>query len=258
MNVHRAQPSGLNEGSTASDSLHRIDGASDSTAQQVAVMLLVDVAATSRLWGWARIALGARGLRGVPGLKFAKVLGSGYDGGFGLRPSASRQGLFALFHDEIAADAFVERSDVVTAYRLRSSEFCSIKLRAWSSRGSWDGERLSECVPAPMFGPVVALTRASIRLSRATTFWRRAPGTQAALASARGCMLAVGLGEAPILRQATFSVWESVQAMDAYARSGPHLDAIRAAKRDGYFSESMFVRFTSIAIRGSWKGHCYD
>ena len=84
--------------------------------------------------------------------------------------------------------------------------------------------------------------------------WRMAPAAQASLEQAQGCVLAVGLGEAPLLRQATFSVWDSVAAMEAYARSGAHLDAIRAAQREGYFSESMFVRFVPLSVRGDWKG----
>jgi spheroidene monooxygenase len=64
----------------------------------------------------------------------------------------------------------------------------------------------------------------------------------------------VGLGEAPLLRQATFSVWDSVPAMNDYARSGAHLDAIRRSQHEGYFSESMFVRFVVLSISGQWKG----
>jgi spheroidene monooxygenase len=57
-----------------------------------------------------------------------------------------------------------------------------------------------------------------------------------------------------LLRQATFSVWSSAAAMDAYARSGAHLAAIRAAYDGSYFSESMFVRFVPLEIHGRWKG----
>jgi hypothetical protein len=228
---------------------------------EVAVMLLADIASASRLWGWWRIMRGARSLRRVPGLRFAKALGSGFEGGFGLRPSSSRQGLFALFESEAAADHFLGQSETLRQFRSRSAELCTVKLRAWSSRGHWSGQSLqaSTMGPTPDQGavPVAALTRASIHPLRALAFWRKAPPAQDALASSPGCWLAVGLGEAPVLRQATFSIWESVAAMDAYARSGAHLDAIRAAQREGYFSESMFVRFVPVAIQGQWNGTLY-
>ena len=229
-------------------------GSASSASQQVVVVLLADVAAGWRAWGWSRIVLGPRSLRGTAGLKFAKVMGSGFEGGFGLRPSASRQGVFAVFGSEADADHFIDHSAVVAAYRARSSEFCVAKLRAWSCRGSWNGTSLAVSGPPPGDGPVAALTRASIKLPKAWSFWRMAPAAQDSLAVAPGCRLAAGLGEAPFLRQATFSVWDHVQAMDAYARSGAHLDAIRASQRQGHFSESMFVRFTPLLLRGTWLG----
>jgi hypothetical protein len=221
---------------------------------EVAVLLLADVSAGSRLWGWSRIVLGPRALRATPGLRLAKVMGSGHDGGFGLRPSASRQGLFAVFESEAQADRFMAGSAVVGAYRQRSRECCVVKLRAWSSRGSWGGVSIAVSAPPPVCGLVAALTRASIRLPAAAEFWGKAPAAQASLASAPGCLLAAGLGEAPLLRQATFSVWENQQAMDSYARSGAHLEAIRASHQGNYFSESMFVRFLPLSIQGTWQG----
>ena len=226
-------------------------------SDQVAVMVLADIAPVHRLWGWSRIVKGPQGLRAYSQLRFAKVMGSGYEGGFGLRPSASRQGLFAVFNDLAAADDFVDQSDVVGGYRQRASECCIVTLRTWSCRGSWDGSTLAPSAQPPQHGPVAALTRASIALSKAPAFWRYAPASQASLDHATGCQLAVGLGEAPFLRQATFTLWDSVAAMDAYARTGAHLEAIKAAAQQQFFSESMFARFVPLRIQGSWKGRHY-
>lgn len=223
-------------------------------ADDVAVLLLADMRPGSRLWGWSRIVLGSAPLRAVPGLRLAKALGSGHEGGFGLRPSASRQGLFALFGSEGCADDFIERSTTVAAYRGHSADFVVAKLRATSSRGAWSGATMAVTAETPRAGPVAALTRASIRPSRAWPFWRHSPLSEQSLAGAAGCRLAVGLGEAPVLRQATFSVWDDQAAMDAYARSGPHLQAIRCAQAGGWFSESMFVRFVPVQLQGQWQG----
>ena len=231
-------------------------------SDEVVVVLLADIAPAWRLWGWWRIMRGARGFIGVPGLRMAKALGSGFEGGFGVRPSRSRQGAFVLFDNEAAADAFIASSALLTAFRQRSEELCVAKLRAWSSRGQWGGESLNPSAPVPLAAqgavPVAALTRASIRPRKARDFWRMAPAAQDALAGSPGCWLAVGLGEAPLLRQATFSLWESVAAMDAYARSGAHLEAIKRSQREKHFSESMFVRFMPVSIRGTWNGTVYE
>lgn len=223
-------------------------------AHEVAVLLLADIAPGWRLWGWSRIVRGAAPLNGVPGLRMAKALGSGHHGGFGLRPSVSRQGLFALFSDEHSADEFIQHSIIVQRYRERSGEFLLAKLCATSSRGAWGGTTLAASARTPDSGPVAALTRASIRPAKAMQFWRHSPHSEAALSSAAGCRLAVGLGEAPLLRQATFSVWDDQAAMDNYARSGAHLQAIRGAQAGQWFSESMFVRFVPLQLQGRWQG----
>ena len=224
---------------------------------QVVVLLLADIAEGSRLWGWSRIVKGPQALQGVPGLLFSKVLGSGYEGGFGLRPSPSRQGLFGLFESLPTAQEFIQNSTVLQAYQERSSEFYCALLKTWSCRGSWDGQSLDVCTAQPIKGPVAALTRASIRLGKAPEFWRHAPPSQTALSNAKGCQLAVGLGEAPFVRQATFSIWDSVSDMNAYARSGAHLEAIQAAVQNDYFSESMFARFVPLQVQGQWQGKVY-
>jgi hypothetical protein len=220
----------------------------------VAVLVLVDLRSVARWWGWSRLVLGARPFRRVAGLGLAKVLGSGAGGGFGARPSSTHQGLFLVFEDEAAAQRFVAESPELAAYRAHAREMCIAVLRACSSKGTWSGTAMLPTVTPPVDGPIAALTRASIRPQRAWSFWRLSPPAERGLAAAPGCLLAAGLGEAPLLRQATFSLWTDAQAMDAYARSGAHQEAIRAAYAGGYFSESMFVRFVPLSITGSWQG----
>ena len=219
----------------------------------VAVLLLAELAPGSLAWGWSRIVLGATPLRGVAGMRFAKALGSGQRGGFGLKPSLTRQGLFAVFDGEAAANDFAAGA-VVERYRAHAGELCLLTLRATSCRGQWSGHAIGVSADADAQAPVASLTRASIRPHKALRFWSRSPPAEAALERADGCVLAMGLGEAPLLRQATFSLWDHQAAMDAYARSGAHQQAIRDALRDDWFSESMFVRFAPLRISGSWKG----
>jgi spheroidene monooxygenase len=165
--------------------------------------------------------------------------------------------MLAVFEGEAAADRFLQQSALAAAYRSRSEECLTLKLRATSSRGAWGGQVIVPTRSAgvgPDAGPVAALTRASIRLSRSWAFWSRSPAAERDLAQAAGCRLAVGLGEAPLLRQATLSLWDDQAAMDRYARSGAHLAAIRASAAGGFFAESMFVRFVVLSVQGRWHG----
>jgi len=77
------------------------------------------------------------------------------------------------------------------------------------------------------------------------------------LTKAKGCILAMGLGEAPLLRQCTFSVWRDTQSMLNYAQTGAHLNAIQAAYKHQFFSESMFVRMRVLSVAGIWGGVHY-
>jgi hypothetical protein len=220
----------------------------------VALLLLVRFRSGAVPWGLSRLVRGERAFGHVPGLRFARVLGSGRDGGFGLAPGLDHQGLIGFFDDEDSARAFAQEAPVMRAYRDHASESLVALLRATSCRGCWSGASLAVTASAQADAPMAALTRASIRLRHAARFWRHAPATHEGIARAEGCRLAVGLGEAPLLRQATFSLWDSAQAMDAYARSGAHLAAIQGAYQQGWFSESMFVRFAPISIEGTWHG----
>ncbi len=231
--------------------------AGKNTAGSVVVVVLVDFKAASTLWGWSRLVMQRWPLRRIAGLKFSKVLGSGFEGGFGLRPSRTRQGLFLGFDSEAAARSFISRSPTLAAYRGHARELCVALLRVCSCRGSWSGSSLEVTAELPEDGPVVSLTRASIRPSRARQFWRMQPASEVSLHTAPGVLMATGVGEAPLLRQATFTLWENVAAMNAYARSGAHQEAIQAAYGGHYFSESMFARFVPLEIKGTWQGRTF-
>jgi spheroidene monooxygenase len=230
----------------------------------VVVVLLLDFAANHRSWGWLRLAQGSAGFKGVPGLRFSKIMGSGHGGGFGLRPSASHQGLVLLFEDQLSAQTFC-RSAELQAFVVRAREHWLGTLAVTSIRGQWDQHSwgvtpessLNAVLAAQHVMPVAVLTRASIRPAKAMSFWRYAPPAQADLAQAAGCQLAMGLGEAPLVRQCTFSLWDDTASMLAYAHQGAHRQAIAAAARHDFFSESLFARLRVLSMSGSWCGKHY-
>jgi hypothetical protein len=235
-----------------------LDDRSDPNAVPPATIALLLLARLrSGAWGLSRLMRGERALGKAPGLRFARVLGSGREGGFGLAPGLDHQGLMCFFDDEDSARTFAQEATVMRAYRDHAHESLLALLRATSCRGTWSGASLAVTAAAQADMPMAALTRASIRLRHAAAFWQHAPATHDGIARADGCRLAVGLGEAPLLRQATFSLWDNSAAMDAYARSGAHLAAIKGAYEQGWFSESMFVRFAPISIEGEWHGKRY-
>ena len=170
-------------------------------------------------WGMLQLIRGPLTRPTDPAVRWRKVLGSGHNGGFGLRPAWNRLGLFCAFDTPESAQRWLNTSREVTDWRSRAAHWLTVLLEP--------------------------TRRYAISLS---------PAAEHALAQAPGCQLAVGLGEAPLLRQATFSLWQSQSSMDAYARSGAHLEAIRQAYSQGFFSESMFTRFRVLELAGDWPG----
>jgi spheroidene monooxygenase len=224
----------------------------------VVVVLLVNLRKTHRSWGWMKLAQGASPLRNLPGVKFAKVMGSGHEGGFGLRPSATHQGLIVVLENGEQADAFLQ-SDWVAQYKTHADEWCSCTMSISSSRGQWNQVAWLPSEPVSTEsqdkrGWVATLTRASIRPASTMAFWRYAPAAQADLSDAPGCVLAMGLGEAPLVRQCTFSIWRDTESMLNYAHTGAHQAAIQAAYKHSFFSESMFVRMRVLRTAGVWHG----
>ena len=224
---------------------------------QTAVLVLVDIAPDSFLWGLSRYVIGRFSLYNIPGLQFFKVLGSGFEGGFSTKPSLHKQGLFCVFDSEHHAKQFRAHSKLVQAYMNHSREFFAVSLNAFSTRGSWANTQLDITAKAPVSGPIASLTRASIKPLKANAFWKKAQPAEVSINQSEGVILSAGLGEAPYLRQATFTIWESAQHMDQYARQGAHLEAIRSALQGQYFSESMFTRFKPINPQGTWRGQCF-
>jgi spheroidene monooxygenase len=239
----------------------------------VVVVLLVDFLRQHQGWGWLRLVSGATPYKDVPGLTMVKVMGSGHGGGFSLRPSATHQGLICTFSRLDLALQFLD-SPHVQAYRSRARECWTGVMSVQSARGHWDkqawqassaqalgttaqnsGNRSAQGLqPTPPTGPFAVLTRASIVPTKAMAFWRYAPAAQADLGQAPGCLLAMGLGEAPLVRQCTFSLWKDTAAMLNYAHQGAHQLASAAAYKHQFFSESLFVRMQVLQMSGVWHG----
>lgn len=104
-------------------------------------------------------------------------------------------------------------------------------------------------------GPVGVLTRGAINWNRLHRFWQHVPVTSRAIEGASGVLGSIGVGELPLVRQATLSFWESTQAMQDFAyRSSEHRHVVRKTREEEWYSEDLFARFVPLASEGSWNG----
>jgi spheroidene monooxygenase len=200
------------------------------------------------------MALARPALRREQGLRFVKLCGSGTGQGFTPRPNWQVWAILAVWNSEEAARRGTDISPVWAGWRIRAAEDWTLFLAPVSGRGSWSG--VNPFLPdSPPEGehPIVALTRATVRLRHALRFWRRVPDISAAIGTDPNVAFKIGIGEVPLLHQVTFSVWPDTASMAAFARAdGPHARAIRAVRDGDWFAEELYARFHLIGTTGQW------
>lgn len=205
----------------------------------------------ARGWGLAQMGLARPLLRGVAGLRFYKLMGAGKGLGFTVAPDWGRYALLAVWDDEMAARGFLDSAALMERYRRRVTRTASVLLRTISAHGGWDGGNPflpATPLPGENTGPVAVLTRATIRARRLPAFWRRMREVNARLVTSAGRLASIGVGEAPFVRQATFSIWQDVKLMQQFAYgSEEHRQTIRQTRADGWYSEELFARFVVLA-----------
>lgn len=230
---------------------------------------------TVHLWGVrtvhvpaavVRMARDRRPLRHAPGLRFAKLLGTGDGRTFTVRDADPRHwGVLAVWESGADAAAF-EHGRVAAAWERIAVERLRVTMRPLASRGSWSGRApFGDPVTHPEHGayrsydgPVAAVTRARIAPRYWTTFWRAVPPVSADLQRCPGLRLAIGIGEAPVGLQGTFSLWDSPGALTAFAhRRAPHVEVVRRTAELGWYAEELFARFAVLDVQGTFAGRAY-
>lgn len=209
--------------------------------------------------GMRRMATDHAHLRGLPGLKFYRLLGTGRGSTLSLSVDLRRWVRFAVWQSRAAFDLF-EDSPWRRQERAAAADSVTLLLSPLRWHGRWAGQEPLGPVPMPPRvptdgRPLAVLTRAVIRPAQAPAFWRAVPGTQAFLPGQPGLLSALGLGEWPLFQQATFSVWRDEASMRAYAYQGhAHRDVIARTRRERWYSEDLFARFEVSEVLGVWEG----
>ena len=204
----------------------------------------------------ARLATDRRALRAADGLVFWRLLGTGRGRDTGLGVDPLRTAVFAVWEDDAAIDAFLSASPIARRWE-DAAEAYSVRLRSLGGHGTWRGyDVVGGLVGADDGpGPVAVLTRATVRLSRWRPFVRAGHRVSAEVRDARGLLAVLGMGEAPVGRQATFSLWRDVTDARTFAYSAPrHVEAVRRTRLDGWYGEQLFARFRPYGSVGTWDG----
>jgi heme-degrading monooxygenase HmoA len=210
-----------------------------------------------KIWAFGMMQFAHAELRRTKGLSFYKLLGSGRGDGFHPLPDWSAYALLQVWETEEDAACFFQQSQLMEKYRAHSSERWTLYLRSTAAKGAWSGRN-----PFPIAAetdaenPYIAvITRATIRLRHLYRFWNYVPTSQKPLRDNAGLLFAKGIGEAPILQMATFSLWKNAEALRAFAyQSTEHRAAIARTQTLDWYAEELFSRFQPYRSIGTWGG----
>ena len=210
-----------------------------------------------KFWGLQMMGKAHQDLTDVHGQEFYRMLGSGRGMGFNPLPDWSVYALIQTWSSLEYARDFHDRHKLSRLFRENSSEYWTIYLSTIRSEGCWSGINPFHPDHSEMESdsPVAVLTRATIRKRYLPRFWAYVPSAQQPLKRASGLIFSKGIGEVPLSQMATFSIWESQDAMKAYAHgSREHMKAIQLTRSLGWYREELFARFRLIESQGLWNG----
>jgi len=197
-----------------------------------------------------RMALDRGALRRIKGVRFAKMLGTGKGETFTPRDAdANRWG--ALIVIDRANLEMLDNSKLINRWRANSISEVRYLLDPISSHGLWAKVNPFAYTTSQTDGEVIAITRARIKWFQNFRFWRAVPPVTQSLHSSPGLINTIGIGEAPIGLQGTFSHWRTGADLRNFAYKGAaHQDAIAATERHQWYAEELFARFAVRDIRG--------
>jgi hypothetical protein len=189
-------------------------------------------------------------LKRVPGVTFIKMLGTGKGESFTPKDADPFRWGMLITINESHIDA-LDKSFVVKSWQKICISEYRVILKPISSHGLWSGKQPFSLDKFEWNGKIAAVTRARIVWRKNLIFWRAVPPVTESLHQSPGLLNAIGIGEAPIGLQGTFSVWQDAASLRDFAYKGQaHSEAIRATSANQWYSEELFARFAVIEERG--------
>ena len=223
--------------------------------QAVSISFFRFSSATARLWVLGQMGAARLDFRRMKEVGFWKLCGSGKGEGFLPVPNTAVWAILATWSDLDTAKTCVTDAPVYNRWRAHASESWTVYLSPTSARGAWSGVAPFEPGDEQADGPIAALTRATVRAKAITGFWSRVPRIDDVIGENPDVLFKIGIGEVPWLHQVTFSIWPDLKTMNEFARnSGPHAEAIRAVRENGWFREELYARFSVLGHEGQWNG----
>lgn len=197
-------------------------------------------------------------LRRDKSVKFFKLLGTGKGETFTPRDAdPTRWGLLVVYETNNQKGHPLRK--VLHRWSLISERIFRAEILPISVHGSWSGKNpfavlgtYQDLHGHAWNGETVAITRARIKWRWNFRFWAAVPPVVKELSQSPGLISSLGIGEAPLGLQGTFSLWKSPLALREFAYKGQaHKEVIDATKRNHWYAEEMFGRFALLKSDGT-------
>lgn len=189
-------------------------------------------------------------------VRFAKVLGTGAGRQFTSKDADWQHwALLTVATNQQQAAQFA-RSKVMKSWQVLATECLHLELSTITSQGFWSGRQPFISNPRKWSGPVAAITRARIKPQQWRAFGQAVPPVATDLQARDDDLLfRIGIGEAPVGLQGTFSVWKNSKALNNFAYKSPaHQQVIATTKARNWYAEELFARFGVLSTTGSYRG----
>lgn len=189
-------------------------------------------------------------LKRLPGISFIKMLGTGKGESFTPKDAdPTRWGILVTISENQISN--LDKSFVIRCWQKICKKEYRVILKPISSHGFWSRKQPFSVEKFDWSAKIAAVTRARIVWRKNVIFWRSVPPVTESLHLSPGLLNAIGIGEAPIGLQGTFSVWKDAASLRDFAYKGKaHSEAIKATSAQQWYSEELFARFAVIEERG--------
>lgn len=216
---------------------------------------------SNKFWAFSQMALAPILLKNTKGLQFFKFLGTGGGQGFSLRPDFSTYAFLGVWDNFSLFKNCINEHPVFIEYQKKAITQRDLVLSPLKSHGLWSGQNpflnnTPSIEKKYSNHKAVVITRATLRWNRLFSFWKSVPMASKAIEKANGVNYYKGIGEWPFIQQATVSIWDNFEFVNAFAYKGKaHADIVKKTRQMKWYKEDLFSRFYLVSDNTKTLSH---
>ncbi len=223
-------------------------------SQQITTITFIEVKGWKAYRFISNFTIIRKKLNQIQGVEFVKLLGTGNKNGFGKLINFNTFVALITWKAEEDANKFFDESILNPVLEIYSKNTWTIFLKNIKSKGKWNKVSPFRDFESYQSGPIAVVTRAQINFKSLFSFWKSVPKVSEQLEHQKGLIFAIGIGEYPYFMQATFSLWDNIEAVKNYAYQNKfHQKAIIRTHKEDWYSEELFAHFSPFKVIGTWE-----